>query len=83
MLENKLPVKSDFQLLSKRKRAKAGCPGQESAIPAGPGSLQPRAPRSRPPGRGPTMQLQQKNPEWVPGPPAPHVADMLTRSLEK
>lgn len=35
MLATKLPVKSDVQLLSQRKRARTGCPGPESGVPAG------------------------------------------------
>ena len=56
MLKNKLPVKSDVQFLSKRKRAKAGCSVREPGVPAGsPGS------------KGPGCAAAAEKPGTVPG----------------
>lgn len=56
MLKNKLPVKSDVQFLSKRKRAKAGYSVREPGVPAGsPGS------------KGPGCAAAAEKPGMVPG----------------
>lgn len=56
MLETKLPVKSDVQLLSQRKRARTDCSSPESGVPAG-------SPDDKGPGRG----QPRKGPERGPG----------------